>query len=94
MDNKISEKKISRLSIISLATGIFSIISVGFGFYFGIAAIICGVIDLKKGKSSPKSRRFDIAGIVTGTIGLIEIIIPVIFGLFALLFPFSQTINY
>lgn len=71
----VNQDKFSGLSIASLVTGILSVISpFGFGLATGIAAIVCGAIDLKRikqGKSSQKSRGMNIIGIILGAVGLV-----------------------
>lgn len=69
------------LAIASLVTGILSIISFVAGIPLGIAGIVCGAIDLnriKKGASSKKGKRMDLAGIITGAVGIIIQIVLII----------------
>jgi hypothetical protein len=76
-----NEEKPSGLSIAALVTGICSLMPL---FGTGIAAFICGIIDIarvKSGKSSVKGRGFDIAGIVLGSISIVLFIILLSIGI-------------
>ncbi len=71
----------SGLAIASLVTGILSILSPFAGFALGIAGIVCGAIDMsriKKGLSSEKGKGLDIAGIITGAVGIVVQIVIII----------------
>ena len=75
------------LSIASLVTGILSSIP-----GCGIAAIVCGAIDLKKQKGVKEmniSKGFDIAGIVLGALSIVAGIIFVIAGSIAFVLGFQ-----
>ena len=77
------EEKPSGLSIASLVTGICSLFPI-LGTGPGIAAFICGIIDLvrmKSGKSSVKGKGFDITGIVLGSISIVVFIILLSIGI-------------
>jgi hypothetical protein len=67
------EEKPSGIAIASLVTGICSIFPV-LGTGPGIAAFICGIVDLvriKSKKSSIKGKAFDITGVVLGSISIV-----------------------
>ena len=77
------EEKPSGLAIVSLVTGICSLFP-GLGTGPGIAAFICGIIDLvriKSKKSSIKGKSFDITGIVLGSISVVLFIILLSIGI-------------
>ena len=78
-----AEEKPSGLAIASLVTGICSLFP-GLGTGPGIAAFICGIIDLvriKSKKSSIKGKSFDITGIVLGSISVALFIILLSIGI-------------
>jgi len=78
-----SEEKPSGIAIASLATGICSLFPL-LGIGPGIAAFICGILDLvriKSGKSSVKGKGFDITGIVLGSISIVVFIILLSIGI-------------
>lgn len=75
-------KPTKTLGIISLVTGIFSMVGLCCccGPISGIVAIVCGVLQIQK---TPDDKGFSIAGIVTGLLGIIiTIIVFVIFVIF------------
>jgi len=77
------EEKPSSLSIAALVTAICSLFPI-LGTGPGIAAFVCGIIDIvriKSGKSSIKGRGFDITGIVLGAISIILSIILLSIGI-------------
>ena len=79
------EEKPSGLAIASLVTGICSLFP-ELGTGPGIAAFICGIIDLvriKSKKSSIKGKSFDITGIVLGSISVVLFIILLSIGIMA-----------
>lgn len=93
--NNVSEEKASGLAIAALVTGILSILPIFPGFALGIAAIVCGAIDLKKikeGKSSIKGRGFDITGIVLGSLDIVMSITLLALGTWVSMF--SRYINF
>jgi hypothetical protein len=86
------DKSASGLSIAALVTGILSIFPV-FGIGTGIAAIVCGALDLKKQKGLKEmniSKGFDIAGIVLGSLALIAGLVILIAAISAAIFFSSQ----
>jgi len=71
--------------ILSIATGLLSIVSVAIGGALGVAGIVLGAIDLKRikdGRSSEKGRGFDIAGIICGAFGIVVSIVITILIIF------------
>ena len=71
MNNKPNQDRPSGLSIASLVTGILAMLPLGSGLPLGIAAIVCGAIDLnriKAGKCCIAGKGMDIVGIVLGII--------------------------
>jgi len=61
------------LSIAALVLGIIATITCYFGGFFGIPAVICGHLSLKKIKHSPTplgGKGMAIAGLITGYIGI------------------------
>ena len=77
------EEKPRGFAIASLVTGICSLFP-GLGTGPGIAAFICGIIDLvriKSKKSSIKGKSFDITGIVLGSISVVLFIILLSIGI-------------
>ena len=96
MGNKNNQKKYSKLSIISLITGILTYILIlplyylleqnvfnektGYIVYYlfllglPIAAIVCGIVDIRRimrGQCSSKGKGFDIAGIALGLVFIV-----------------------
>ncbi len=69
---EVKENKYSSLSMASLITGILSIFP-PLSLWCGIAAIVCGTMDIKRIKresSYIEGEKFDRIGIITGSIGL------------------------
>jgi hypothetical protein len=78
-----AEEKPSGLAVASLVTGICSLFPL-FGTGPGIAAFICGIMDLariKSKQSSARGKSFDITGIVLGSISIVLFIILLSIGI-------------
>ena len=82
------EEKPSGLSIAALVTGLCSLFPL-LGTGPGIAAFVCGILDLvriKSNKSSSRGRGFDITGIVLGSISIVLFIILLSIGIIEIWF--------
>lgn len=80
IDENPDEKTAKILGIISLVTGILSILCccfTGVAFVFGAAAVVCGIISIKK---SNTYKGISAAGIACGAFGLLVFVIAVILG--------------
>ncbi len=77
--------RVNPMAITSLVTGIVSLPcgwAWGAGIVLAIAAVVLGILDLRninEGKSSSKSKGFDIAGIACGGVGIFIFIIFIVF---------------
>jgi hypothetical protein len=88
MNEKAPDKGPTGLSIASLVTGILSSIP-----GCGIAAIVCGAIDLNKQKAVKEmniSKGFDIAGIALGALSIVAGIIFAIAAIVAVVLGFQN----
>ncbi len=75
------------LSIASLVCGILAVLSCYFGGLFGLPAVICGHMSLKKINTSPtliQGKGMAIAGLVTGYIGILMSLCVVAIFIFAI----------
>ena len=84
ISTQIPEDKASGLAITSMVLGIVSIVCtwvIGLNFALGIAALITGIIELKKigaAESSQKGRGMALAGVICGSLAILGAIIYVI----------------
>ncbi|MBM3705483.1 MAG: hypothetical protein FJW66_03060 [Actinobacteria bacterium] len=65
----------SPLSIIAFSLGILSILLIGFGFYLGVAAILCSIADISRETillDRVKGIWLDLAAILMGLFGILE----------------------
>ena len=84
MNNKPNQDRPSGLSIASLVTGILAMLPLGSGLPLGIAAIVCGAIDLnriKAGKCCIAGKGMDIAGIILGSVAIVATVALIIVSL-------------
>jgi len=100
-----SEERPGPMAIIALVCGILSVlchcvpIAGSFiGFVLSVAAIVLGIIEIKKigrGESSAKGRGMSIAGIILGAVGIVfGIIWAIIIAVGAFAGAFGEWFNY
>lgn len=80
----VPEDKASGLAITSMILGIAAIVCswiIGLNFALGVAALVTGIIELKKinsGQSNPKGKGMALTGIILGALAIVAAIIYVI----------------